>query len=130
MTDAAVHDSQVIDDVLGDDNTASDVWADSAYRSADIDEKLEDRGLKSRIHRKGRRNRPLSKCEKQENKTRSKVRARVERVSGAQTTDMGGMLVRSIEIARAKARIGLKNLAYNMSRAVQRDGLAAARRPT
>ncbi len=63
VTDAATHDSQVIDDVLDDDNTASDVWADSAYRSAEIEEKLEDRGLKSRIHRKGHRNRPLSKRE-------------------------------------------------------------------
>jgi IS5 family transposase len=30
VTDAAVHDSQVINDVLDDHNTASDVWADSA----------------------------------------------------------------------------------------------------
>ncbi|MBK1670991.1 IS5/IS1182 family transposase [Rhodovibrio sodomensis] len=130
VTDAAVHDSQVIDDVLDDDNTASDVWADSAYRSAEIEGKLEDRGLRSRIHRKGHRNRPLSTREKQGNKTRSKVRARVEHVFGAQTNDMGGTLVRSIGIARAKARIGLKNLAYNMRRAVHLDGLAAARGPT
>ena len=76
------------------------------------------------------RNRPLSKREQQGNKTRSKVRARVEHVFGAQANDMGGTLVRSIGIARAKARIGLKNLAYNMRRAVQLDGLAAARAPT
>jgi hypothetical protein len=43
---------------------------------------------------------------------------------------MGGTLVRSIGIARAKTRIGLKNLAYNMRRAVQLDSLAAARGPT
>ena len=30
-------------------NTASDVWADSAYRSQEIEEKLSRRGLKSRI---------------------------------------------------------------------------------
>ena len=34
VTDAAVHDSQIVDDILDPDNTASDVWADSAYRSA------------------------------------------------------------------------------------------------
>ena len=130
VTDAAVHDSEVIDDVLDDDNTASDVWVDSAYRSAEIEEKLQERGLKSRIHRKGHRNRPLSKRVKQGNKTRSKVRARVEHVFGAQTNDMGGTLVRSIGIARATARIGLKNLAYNMRRAVQLEGLAVARAPT
>jgi IS5 family transposase len=130
VTDASVHDSQAIDDVLDDDNTASDVWADSAYRSAEIEAKLEDRGLKSRIHRKAHRNRSLTKREQQGNKTRSKVRARVEHVFGAQTNDMGGTLVRCIGIARATARIGLKNLAYNMRRAVQLDGLAAARGPT
>jgi len=130
VTDASVHDSQVVDDVLDDDNTASDVWADSAYRSTEIEQKLDARGLKSRIHRKGHRNRPLTKREQQGNRTRSKVRARVEHVFGAQVNDMGGTLIRSIGIIRAKARIGLKNLAYNMRRAVQLDGFAAAWAPT
>lgn len=130
VTDAAVHDSQVLDDVLDGDNTASEVWADSAYRSAEIEAKLRERGLKSRIHRKAQRNRPLRKREQQGNRTRSKVRARVEHVFGAQVNDMGGTLVRSIGIARAKARIGLKNLAYNMRRAVQLERLASAMVPT
>ena len=127
VTDASVHDSQVLDDVLDDDNTASDVWADSAYRSAEIEVKLEERGLKSRIHRKAHRNRPLTEREKQGNRTRSTVRARVEHVFGAQSNDMGGTLLRCIGIARARARIGLKNLAYNMRRVVQLDAIAAAR---
>ena len=126
VTDAAVHDSQVVDDVLDDDNTASDVWADSAYRSAEIEAKLKDKGLKSRIHRKAHRNRPLSEREKQGNRTRSKVRARVEHVFGAQSNDMGGPLVRAIGLVRVKARIGLKNLAYNMRRLVQLERMAAA----
>ena len=130
VTDASVHDSQALDDLLDDDNTASDVWADSAYRSAEIEGKLEERGLKSRIHRKAHRNRPLTKREQQGNRTRSKVRARVEHVFGAQTNDMGGTLLRCIGIARARARIGLKNLAYNMRRVIQLDALAAARAPT
>ena len=130
VTDASVHDSQVLDDVLDGDNTASEVWADSAYRSAEIERKLDERGLKSRIHRKAQRNRPLRKREQQGNRTRSQVRARVEHVFGAQVNDMGGTLVRSIGIARAKARIGLKNLAYNMRRAVQLERLASAMVPT
>ncbi|MCQ7029755.1 transposase, partial [Escherichia coli] len=82
VTPASVHDSQVIDDVLDPDNTASDVFADSAYRSAEIEAKLAEKGLKSRIHRKGRRGRPLGEREQQGNRTRSKVRARVEHVFG------------------------------------------------
>src|SRR3954451_998297 len=32
VTNAAVHDSQTLDDLLDPHNTASDVWADTAYR--------------------------------------------------------------------------------------------------
>ena len=39
---------------------------------------------------------------------------------------MGGTLVRSIGMVRARARIGLKNLAYNMRRLVQLEPLATA----
>ena len=85
--------------------------------------------LKSRIHRKGHRNKPLNEREKRGNETRSKVRARVEHVFGAQSNDMGGTLVRGIGLVRAKARIGLKNLAYNMRRLVQLERLAAAALP-
>ena len=74
----------------------------------------------------GRRNKPLSEREKRSNRTRSSVRGRVEHVFGAQSNDMGGTLVRSVGLARAKARIGLKNLAYNMRRLVQLERLAAA----
>jgi IS5 family transposase len=44
---------------------------------------------------------------------------RVEHVFGAQTNDMGGTLVRTIGLVRAKAKIGMKNPAYNMRRLVQ-----------
>jgi IS5 family transposase len=125
VTAASVHDSQVVEDILDPDNTASSVWADSAYRSAEIEAKLQERGLKSRIHRKGRRGKPLNEREKRGNKTRSKVRARVEHVFGGQSNDMGGTLVRSIGLVRAKARIGLKNLAYNFRRLTQLERLAA-----
>ena len=69
---------------------------DSAYRSKAIEEKVKERGLTSRIHRKGYRNRPLRDWEKAGNKSRSRFRARVEHVFGAQRNDMGGTLVRSI----------------------------------
>jgi len=96
------------------------------YRSAEIEAKLGEKGLKSQIHRKGHRNKTLSEREERGNKTRSKVRARVEHVFGAQSNDLGGTLIRSMGLMRAKARIGLKNLAYNMRRLVQLERLAAA----
>ena len=126
VTDAVVHDSQVIEELLTSDNTASGVWADSAYRSKAIEATVKARGLRSRIHRKGYRNRPLRDWEKAGNQSRSRFRVRVEHVFGAQQNDMGGTLVRSIGLVRARARIGLKNLAYNMRRLIQLQRLASA----
>ena len=126
VTDAARHDSQEIDALLDGDNTSSEVWADSAYRSAEIEAKLQARGCKSRIHQRAARNRPLSRREQQGNSTRSRVRARVEHVFGHQTMAMGGKLVRTIGLMRAKAKIGLRNLAYNMSRLACLHRMAAS----
>ena len=119
VSDAALHDSQAVDHLLMAGNTGAGVWADSAYRSDEMEAKLRARDLKSRIHRKGKRGKPLSEQAKGSNRTKSTVRVRVEPVFGAQTNDMGGTLVRTIGIARAKAKIGMKNIAYNMRRLVQ-----------
>ena len=119
VSDAALHDSQAVDHLLMQGNTGAGVWADPAYRSEEMEAKLRARGLKSRIHRKGKRGKPLSEQGKASNRTKSAVRARVEHVFGAQTNDMGGTLVRTIGLIRAKAKIGMKNLAYNMRRLAQ-----------
>ena len=116
VTDAAVHDSQKLDDLLDPHNTASDVWADTAYRSKETEEKLAEKGLRSRIHRRASRGKPLSQRAQEANRTRSKVRSRVEHVFGHQHTSMGGKIVRTIGLVRAKAKIGLMNLVYNISR--------------
>src|SRR5262245_40985290 len=63
-TDASVHDSQKLDDVLDPSNTGKGVWADSAYRSAQIEARLKAKGFQSRIHRRAARNRPLSERQK------------------------------------------------------------------
>ena len=66
-TDAAVHDSQKLDDVLDLSNTGKGVWADSAYRSVQIEAGLKEKGLQSRIHRRAARDRPLSERQKSAN---------------------------------------------------------------
>lgn len=119
VSDAALHDSQAVDQLLMRGNTGAGVWADAAYRSEEMEAKLRARGLSSHIHRKGKRGKPLSEQGKASNRTKSTVRVRVEHVFGAQTNDMGGTLVRTIGLVRAKAKIGMKNLAYNMRRLTQ-----------
>jgi IS5 family transposase len=126
VSDASVHDSQVFGGLLNKGNTSSEVYADSAYRSAETEWTLKARGFRSRIHKRGRRNRPLSKAETAANTMRSKVRARVEHVFGAQENAPGGRLVRTIGIVRAKVKIGLQNLVYNIRRLVILERAAAA----
>ena len=75
------------------------------------------------VHRKGSRNNPLGGWAKYANRIYSGVRVRVEHVFGAQSNDMGGRLLRSIGIKRARVNIGLKNLAYNMRRLVYLEGV-------
>ena len=116
VSDAALHDCQAVDHLLMQDNTGAGVWADAAYRSEEMEAKLKARKLTSHIHRKGKRGEPLTEQAKGSNQTKSSVRVRVEHVFGAQANDMGGTLVRTIGLARAKARIGMKNLACNIRR--------------
>ena len=84
VTDAAVHDSQELDGLLDEGNTCNDVFADSAYRSAKSESKLRASGYNSRIHRRGRRNHPLSFAQVRVNHAKSRIRARIEHVFGAQ----------------------------------------------
>ena len=123
VTDASVHDSRVFEEILDEGNSGDEVWADSAYRSAEMEKMLREKGYRSRVSRKGSRNRPLGRWAKLANRIYSVVRVRVEHVFGAQSNDMGGRLLRSIGIKRAKANIGLKNLAYNMRRLVYLEGV-------
>jgi IS5 family transposase len=126
VTDASVHDSQKFDELLNQGNTSADVYADSAYRSAETEAKLNLRGFRSRIHRRASRNHPLSKAQENANRRKSRVRARIEHVFGAQQTAPGGRIIRTIGIARAKVKIGLQNLVYNIRRLVTLERMAAA----
>ena len=126
VSDAAVHDSQELDGLLDKGNTCNDVFADSAYRSTEIEAQLRASGYKSRIHRRGRRNHPLSSAQERANHAKSRIRARIEHVFGAQQSAPGGRIVRTIGMVRARAKIGLQNLAYNIRRLVTLERLAAA----
>ena len=74
VTDASVHDSQKFDGLLNKTNTSADVYADSAYRSAETEAKLKVRGLRSRIHQRASRNHTLS-CRRRK-RTQTAKRAR------------------------------------------------------
>ncbi len=92
VTDASVHDSQALDELIDAGNTSSQLWGDSAYRSQETERSLGEKGYRSHIHHKGNRGKPI----------------------------------RTIGMARAKVKIGMMNLVYNMSRLVQFERGAAA----
>ena len=75
-TAANVHDSQLLGDLLHGDETR--VWGDSAY--AGQGDVISERAPKAKdfTNQKGCRNRPLSEEDAEKNRTKSKVRSKVE----------------------------------------------------
>ena len=122
VTDASVHDSQVLPSLLQKTDTDTQLHADSAYRSEQIEDTLQRRGVQSKIHEKGYRNQPLTKSQRRSNRAKSRIRARVEHVFAHITNCMNGFRIRSIGIVRARSNIGLINLTYNIVRSVYLQG--------
>jgi IS5 family transposase len=114
-THAAAHDGARLEDLLDRGNTASEVWADTAYRSAKNEAMLARRGFVSRIHRKKPKGKPMPDRTRIANAQKSKVRSAVEHVFAHQK-GLLGLTIRTIGLARARVKIGLANLAYNMRR--------------
>lgn len=124
VTDAARYEGALLPGLLDRSNTASDVWADTAYRSKANEKHLADHGLRSRLHRKKPKGKPMPAHVARANGRKSKVRAAVEHVFAHEKGPMG-LVVRTIGLARARVKIGLANLVYNRKRAVWLTGRAA-----
>ena len=125
-TDAAAYEgARLREGLLDKTNTASAVWADTAYRSKANEDFLAKNGFVSRIHRKKPPGRPMPETRRRANALKSKVRSRIEHVFAAQKGKMD-LFVRTIGIARATMKIGMTNIVYNMKRLVFLDRLAAA----
>ena len=119
VTSAEVHDSQETEALLDDGDVGQLMYGDSAYRSEEIEEVLAKRNVKSMIHEKAYRNRPLTKTQKRRNRAKSRTRARVEHVFGFMENTMKITRLRPIGKQRIEGIIGLINLTYNMCRYLQ-----------
>ncbi len=125
-TDAAAYEGARLREGLFDKtNTASAVWADTAYRSKANEAFLESNGFVSRIHRKKPPRRPMPETTRRANAVKSKVRSGVEHVFAVQKDKMD-LFIRTVGIARARLKIGMANLVYNFRRLVYLDRIAAA----
>jgi hypothetical protein len=100
--------------LLDKTNTASSVWADTAYRSK-ANEAFMDKRVSSR--RSTGKSRISSPCPVYPavQRWKSVIRSRVEHVFADQKSQMG-LFVRTVGITRATMRIGLANIVYNMRR--------------
>lgn len=119
VTPANVHDANACESILSP-NADPSVYADSAYMSTERVERMSspDSPYLPCIHEKGYAGHPLTEEQKRANRARSTLRVRVEHVFGAQVQTAGTLIVRTIGLARATVKIGLRNLAYNIARFV------------
>ncbi|GHT38021.1 hypothetical protein AGMMS49965_00160 [Bacteroidia bacterium] len=116
VTSAAVHDSQLTEKLLREEDAGQKLFADSAYIGKLIDKMLKERNITPQIIERAFKNKPLTDEQKGTNRVKSKTRSRVEHVFGFVTQNMHDFSCRNIGFSRIKGVIGLLNLVYNMFR--------------
>jgi transposase, IS5 family len=125
VTDASCHDGRMLRrGLLDGTNTGTTIWADSAYRSRANEAFMERHGFRSQVHHRKPKGRPMPAHIRRGNAGRSSVRAAIEHVFAHQKGPMA-LCIRTIGIARARAKIGLANLTYNIRRLVLHERMAA-----
>jgi IS5 family transposase len=119
VTTANIHDSEMISELVDKKDRGQKLYADSAYRSYEIEKDLRRKKIVSMIHEKGYRNKKLTQTQLKRNKQKSKVRARIEHIFGFMTNSMNRMYIRCRNFVRAEVTIGLMNITYNLFRVTQ-----------
>ena len=94
VTDASVHDSQPLDDLLDKSDKGQPLYADSAYTGEKQKKVIRKYRLKNKVHEKGYRGKTLT------DKQKSKTRVRVEHVFGFMEQSMNGLAFKSGELKR------------------------------
>lgn len=117
ISTASEHDTKHFEAALDTANTSRVVLADKGYADRPREVRLKKAGWRMEIQRKAKKGKKLSACQKQRNTRIAKTRARGEHVF-ATVKQMGGGLVRTIGLARAKVQLTLNALAYNFKRAL------------
>lgn len=117
VTSASHADGRMLPRLVTTQNTASQVWADSAYRSQKNEKWLATKMLDSRIHRRKPAGKPMPENIARANAGKSAIRAVVEHVFAHQKNRFG-LFIRTIGIARAEAKLVLANLTYNFDRLI------------
>lgn len=126
ITPAPTSDISCLNLLLRDNQEEKKVWADAAYHSEVIEEWLKELGYESRIIRSYAPHHPQGSHWDRENSRRAKIRKRIEHGYGFMQNSMKGKFVRTIGMARARAKIGMMNLVYNFCRYEQLSRIGAS----
>lgn len=81
---------------------------------------MEKHGLRSQVHHRKPRGRPMAPHIRRGNTSRSKIRSAVEHVF-AHRKVVTGLVVRTLGLARARATIGMANIVHDMRRLVRQE---------
>ena len=124
VTSASHPDGRMLPKLITTENTSSEVWADSAYRSQKNEKWLEDKMMTSRIHRRKPNGKTMPVNIARGNAAKSRIRAAVEHVFAHQKNCFG-LFIRTIGLARAEAKLTLANIAYNFNRLIFHERVKA-----
>jgi IS5 family transposase len=119
VTDASVHDSTPVPDIMEEKDAGQEMYGDSAYTGPTVEAAISKNKMKNCTHEKGYRNKPLTEEQKTNNRKKSSVRVRIEHIFGFVENSMHGSYIRCIGKIRAESQIGLMNLTYNLFRYIQ-----------
>jgi IS5 family transposase len=118
VSSADLHDNQALKKLLTEKDRGQDIYADSAYTGKACTERIQQAGMINQLHEKGYKNNPLSREQKENNKMKSKTRARIVHIFGMITKrGQHSMQLFTKSFARALVKIGMMNLGYNLTRA-------------
>ena len=117
VTDASRYDGKVLHQLLDKENTCSNIWGDTAYRSEENETLLKAHGFTSQLHRKKPKGKAMPVHTLRANSKKSKIRCKVEHVFAVQKDKMD-LFIRTIGLDRANVKIAFANIVYNMKRLV------------
>ncbi|MFT5275799.1 MAG: IS5 family transposase, partial [Saprospiraceae bacterium] len=107
-----VHDSQLRDELLLDDETA--LYADAAYSSQETRDKLKQFGIDDQVQRKGYRDNPLSEADRTRNAVIAVTRAGGERPFATYKQHYGLARTRFMGLVKNQTVYGLAAIAANI----------------
>ncbi len=119
ITYGATSWSRTTEELLTEKDEGQPFYADSAYTGEEQEKIYKKKKVINKVIEKGYRNKPLTDEQKASNKEKSRTRVRVEHIFGFVENSMNSSIVRTIGLPRAKAKIGMMNLTYNICRCVQ-----------